>query len=167
MSNFSDRALREQAQLDGNGLDRDLFTKVLSHANHYYRLRRREILRDLFRSAGDRHILEIGSQCWFQWMEGLRIKPETLICINISARAIQQGKQKARGAGIRPQFFLMDAHNLEFPDNSFDLVFGNAILHHLDLDQALDEIERVLRPAGKMVFCEPLGVNQWGRSFVA
>ena len=53
----------------------------------------------------------------------------------------------------------MDAHRLEFPADSFDLVYGGAILHHLELDTVLSEIRRVLRPGGRMVFVEPLNIN--------
>ena len=38
----------------------------------------------------------------------------------------------------------------------FDYVFGNGILHHLDLDKAYLEIARVLKPGGKAYFMEPL-----------
>jgi len=55
--------------------------------------------------------------------------------------------------------FVMDAHCLEFADNSFDAIIGRAILHHLELDKALSEIYRVLRPGGIAIFLEPLGYN--------
>jgi SAM-dependent methyltransferase len=48
---------------------------------------------------------------------------------------------------------------MSFPDDSFDLVFGSGIIHHLDIDRALGEIARVLRPGGRAVFVEPLGLN--------
>ena len=53
----------------------------------------------------------------------------------------------------------MNAENLEFTDGSFDIVFGSSILHHLDLDLVLPEIQRVLHPHGKAIFIEPLGEN--------
>lgn len=54
----------------------------------------------------------------------------------------------------------MDAHYLSLPDNSFDIVVGNGILHHLeDLNQVMHEIYRVLKPNGIAVFTEPLGMN--------
>jgi ubiquinone/menaquinone biosynthesis C-methylase UbiE len=53
----------------------------------------------------------------------------------------------------------MNAEILEFPDQSFDLVFGSSILHHLNLDKAYAEIERVLRPGGCALFIEPFGHN--------
>lgn len=47
----------------------------------------------------------------------------------------------------------VDAEVLPFADNSFDLVFGHAILHHIpDLDQAFREFHRVLKPGGKIFF---------------
>jgi SAM-dependent methyltransferase len=57
----------------------------------------------------------------------------------------------------------MDAHHLEFQDECFDLVFGCAILHHLDFVKALDEIRRVLKPGGRILFVEPMGVNPMGK----
>jgi ubiquinone/menaquinone biosynthesis C-methylase UbiE len=54
---------------------------------------------------------------------------------------------------------VMDAHKLEFPDNSFDLVVGRGVLHHLDLERALAEIQRVLVPGGHACFIEPLANN--------
>jgi ubiquinone/menaquinone biosynthesis C-methylase UbiE len=54
-----------------------------------------------------------------------------------------------------------DAEALPFDDESFDLVFGHAVLHHLpDLRQAFGEFARVLRPGGTLVFAgEPSRVG--------
>jgi SAM-dependent methyltransferase len=47
-----------------------------------------------------------------------------------------------------------EASSLPFPDSSFDLVFGHAVLHHLpDLAGAFREFRRVLRPGGVVAFC--------------
>jgi ubiquinone/menaquinone biosynthesis C-methylase UbiE len=53
----------------------------------------------------------------------------------------------------------MNAEELAFPDNTFDVVFGIGILHHLDIDRACETIARVLKPTGVAVFLEPLGHN--------
>jgi SAM-dependent methyltransferase len=82
-----------------------------------------------------------------------------LECINISETELQKGIDAAKTSRVKPRFTLMDANDLRFPDESFDLVFGKAILHHLDLARALSEIRRVLKPQGRFVFTEPLGVN--------
>jgi ubiquinone/menaquinone biosynthesis C-methylase UbiE len=46
-----------------------------------------------------------------------------------------------------------EAEELPFADESFDLVFGHAVLHHIpDLDRAFAEFKRVLRPGGMIAF---------------
>jgi ubiquinone/menaquinone biosynthesis C-methylase UbiE len=57
------------------------------------------------------------------------------------------------GVGDRVQTVCTEAERLPFPDDSFDLVFGHAVLHHLpDLDAAFREFRRVLRPGGVVAF---------------
>ena len=48
------------------------------------------------------------------------------------------------------------AHEIPLPDASVDVVFGNAILHHVDLAVAAREIHRVLKPGGRAIFKEPM-----------
>jgi ubiquinone/menaquinone biosynthesis C-methylase UbiE len=48
---------------------------------------------------------------------------------------------------------VTEAETLPFEDESFDLVLGHAVLHHIpDLDRAFAEFKRVLRPGGLIVF---------------
>jgi ubiquinone/menaquinone biosynthesis C-methylase UbiE len=51
-----------------------------------------------------------------------------------------------------------DATHLTYPDGSFDLVMAHYMLHHLgglpDISQGLREIERVLRPGGRLLYAE-------------
>lgn len=81
--------------------------------------------------------------------------------IDISPVAIEQSEQLAAEAGVadRCSFQVMDAEHLTFPDASFDLVCGMAILHHLDLASSYSQLARVLRPGGRALFLEPLGHN--------
>jgi SAM-dependent methyltransferase len=52
-----------------------------------------------------------------------------------------------------------NAEALPYPEASFDVVYGSSVLHHLDLDAALREAHRVLRPGGRIVFAEPNAIN--------
>jgi ubiquinone/menaquinone biosynthesis C-methylase UbiE len=80
--------------------------------------------------------------------------------IDISDVAIQQSQERARREGFADvRYFVMDAEELTFPDNSFDMICGTAILHHLDYKKALAEIARTLDPDGAAIFVECLGHN--------
>ncbi|HUQ30351.1 MAG TPA: class I SAM-dependent methyltransferase [Candidatus Paceibacterota bacterium] len=59
----------------------------------------------------------------------------------------------------RVQFVEGNAMQLPFPDGAFDVVYGSSVLHHLDFDQSLAELFRVLKPGGRMVFGEPNMLN--------
>jgi len=48
---------------------------------------------------------------------------------------------------------------LPYEDESFDMAFGRAVLHHLDVKQSTAELARVLKPGGKACFVEPMGMN--------
>lgn len=56
-------------------------------------------------------------------------------------------------------FLRDDAMNMQFRNESFDVVFGSSILHHLNLKKSAEEIYRVLKPGGRMVFAEPNMLN--------
>jgi SAM-dependent methyltransferase len=79
--------------------------------------------------------------------------------IDISDVAISQSQEKAEEMGLNIDFQVMDAENLNFGDDTFDLICGSGILHHLDLKRSYSEIRRCLKPGGKAIFFEPLGHN--------
>jgi SAM-dependent methyltransferase len=80
--------------------------------------------------------------------------------IDISPVAVEQASARARAGGYESLAFrVMDAENLDFPSDSFDLICGTGILHHLDIGGAYSELSRVLGPGGSAIFLEPLGHN--------
>ncbi len=49
-----------------------------------------------------------------------------------------------------------NAEQLPFADHSFRIIYGKAILHHLDLDSSARETKRLLRSDGRATFAEPM-----------
>jgi len=86
---------------------------------------------------------------------------ELVTGIDISPIAIEKAKGVAveRGVEQNTSFEVMNAESLEFAPNSYDLICGSGILHHLDLNLAMDSIVKVLQVDGKAIFLEPLGHN--------
>ena len=77
-----------------------------------------------------------------------------LTCTDISQGMLDALSGTAGRLGTPVETVCTDAERLPFEDNSFDLVFGHAILHHIpDLDQAFSEFRRVLKPGGLVAFC--------------
>jgi ubiquinone/menaquinone biosynthesis C-methylase UbiE len=84
-------------------------------------------------------------------------------CLDISPGMLATLERNAAnlGLGERVSTVATDAEHLPFDDESFDLVLGHAVLHHLpDLEQAFREFHRVLRPGGLVFFAgEPSRVG--------
>jgi SAM-dependent methyltransferase len=78
--------------------------------------------------------------------------------IDISEDLLRLGQRRLSISGLADgaTFVAGSAHDMPFPDNSIDVVFGIAILHHLDLDLVSKEVRRVLKPGGRAIFQEPV-----------
>lgn len=78
--------------------------------------------------------------------------------IDISEDLLRLAKRRLAVSGREggASFIAGSAHDMPFPDSSIDVVFGIAILHHLDLDRVSREVRRVLRPGGRAIFQEPV-----------
>jgi ubiquinone/menaquinone biosynthesis C-methylase UbiE len=77
-----------------------------------------------------------------------------LTATDISPGMLEQLASTAAGLGLDDVTTVVtEAETLPFDDESFDLVLGHAVLHHIpDLDRAFAEFKRVLRPGGRVVF---------------
>ncbi|OWK45139.1 class I SAM-dependent methyltransferase [Fimbriiglobus ruber] len=78
---------------------------------------------------------------------------------DLSPGYVREAEARAAANSVAGTFVVADGERLPFPDASFDAVWGNAVLHHLDLAVAGAELARVLKPGGVAVFCEPWGGN--------
>ncbi|MEG3862773.1 class I SAM-dependent methyltransferase [Microcoleus sp. herbarium12] len=81
-----------------------------------------------------------------------QLRPEwKLTCIDLSANMLKVGEQNVEKAGVRSQINLelIDAKAMPYPENSFDMVISNSIIHHLpDPVPFFQEVKRVLKPNG-------------------
>lgn len=103
-----------------------------------------------------REVLNLGC---FEGEETVKFRSygaKRIVGIDISEKAIEIAI--ARHSQVA-EFHVMDGHRMAFGDETFDMVTGRAILHHLEFQTAVREIHRVLRPGGYAIFVEPLGDN--------
>ncbi len=98
--------------------------------------------------------LEIGSGTGYFSLNLLQLGViERLTATDISPGMLARLERTANGLGLEATTVATEAEELPFDDESFDLVFGHAVLHHIpDLDRAFAEFRRVLRPGGVIAF---------------
>lgn len=72
--------------------------------------------------------------------------------IDLTPSMLGRLRERARRLGVEVGVHVMDGHALEFPDASFDVAVLHLILAVIpDPSQCLKEVERVLRPGGRVV----------------
>ena len=164
--NIDQRVKREAVEYPQVIENRQTFCKIVSFANAYSDV---DVvaskIKEYLSRPNNKIFLEIGSTTWFKWLENNNLFPSKIHAINITEKELEKGKRLAVNANNKPIFHIMDAHKLSFDDEIFDVVFGEGILHHLDLPVALNEIKRVLKPDGISVFLEPLNINPFSKIF--
>ncbi|MFM9135986.1 MAG: class I SAM-dependent methyltransferase [bacterium] len=100
-------------------------------------------------------VLEIGAGTGFFVLNLMQAGlAKSAVVTDISPGMVEVAVRNGTGLGLDVTGQVADAETLPFEDGEFDLVIGHAVLHHIpDVELALREVLRVLRPGGRFVFC--------------
>lgn len=83
--------------------------------------------------------------------------------LDVSSGAVQIARRRAEMNGVadRTSFICAPVETADFAPDSFDIVWGDAILHHVleDLDLVLRHLVRWCKRSGLLLFSEPLNLS--------
>jgi 2-polyprenyl-3-methyl-5-hydroxy-6-metoxy-1,4-benzoquinol methylase len=87
--------------------------------------------------------------------------------VDISPGSIELCKQRAQLDGVESQtrFLCSPMETVSLPEESFDIIWGDGILHHLipELDTVMHQLMRWAKPGALFVFSEPVSLTPWLR----
>jgi len=99
-----------------------------------------------------RHLLEIGCGMGFDSLEFLK-RGVRVTATDLTTAAIELTRAHFSSAGVKAEDVRSEnVLGLSFPDNTFDAVWANGVLHHTgDTAGAIREVRRVLKPGGRAI----------------
>ena len=128
-----------------------------------------------------------GNYCWFYYVKHYsymaKLKPSEILdvacgsgflsvllarfghkvhAVDISGKSIEYAQElvKVNNQANNITLERMDVCNLTFNDNTFDVVTGENVVHHIiKYNGALENLYRVLKPGGVAIFWEPFKFN--------
>lgn len=82
-----------------------------------------------------------------------------VVGIDVSAGMLRAAQSLAAHHGVTIETRRVEEDRIPAEDGEFDFVYGNGVLHHVDLGVARRELARILKPDGAGCFIEPLAYN--------
>jgi ubiquinone/menaquinone biosynthesis C-methylase UbiE len=110
------------------------------------------------------HALELGCGTGFFLLNLMQAGVATRGSVtDLSPGMVQAALRNAEHLGLVADGRVADAERIPYDDATFDVVVGHAVLHHIpDVELALREVLRVLKPGGRFVFAgEPTKIGDW------
>jgi 2-polyprenyl-3-methyl-5-hydroxy-6-metoxy-1,4-benzoquinol methylase len=112
---------------------------------------------DTLRPLAGKRILEVGAgggtlAVW------LALQGADVTGIDVSAGILEVAAKRAALSGVseRTRFVHRPIEHFDDPDDSFDAIIGNNVVHHFERDLAMSNLARLLRRNGRAAFCEPV-----------
>jgi SAM-dependent methyltransferase len=112
-----------------------------------------------FHLMGDlkgKEVLDVGSGGgWISRL--LALKGASMTAFDISIEGCISTRRKLGEVGARcDSLAVMDTHHMAFKNSSFDAIFTNGTLYHLNIGKVAPKLYRILKSGGRLVYCEPL-----------
>jgi len=101
-------------------------------------------------------VLELGCGTGY-FTRALARSGADIVAIDVSPDLLEIARANCSAPNVR--YEIQNAYEMSYPDAVFDSVVGSSVLHHIEIEAALREIYRVLKPGGTICFTEPNMLN--------
>tara|TARA_B100002051_G_C16721213_1_gene632566 strand:+ start:695 stop:1429 length:735 start_codon:yes stop_codon:yes gene_type:complete len=147
--NIREKEFHNKLHLSGKPRPENKFYKALYHLYE-------DFLISIKNKTPNKNTLEFGCGNGVHTEKILNFNPLKITAIDISEEAIRVAKDKGSN---KINYIVENCEDTKLDSNSFDIIYGVGILHHLNLKKTVKEIERLLKKNGSLIFIEPLGTN--------
>ncbi len=80
-----------------------------------------------------------------------------VVAIDVSPELLEIARANCSAPNV--QYQIQNAYALNYPEGAFDSIVGSSVLHHLEVEAAIRDMYRVLKPGGTIYFTEPNMLN--------
>ena len=110
-------------------------------------------------NANNSEILDYGCGVGPTIEKVVNFNPHKITGIDISDISISKAKAKFKNFDRKVELLVDNCEKTNFNSDTFDIVYGLGIIHHLQTSRCINEISRILKHNGVLLFIEPLGTN--------
>ena len=150
--NIREKKFHNELQSQTKERFENIFFKAIHNLNE-------DFFKYLEKNVKNSDVLDYGCGVGSSIEKVIKYNPKKIFGIDISEVSINKAKERAKRISANISYQVDNCEKTKFQDNTFDIVYGTGILHHLQFNKCLDEIFRILKSNGTLVFIEPLGTN--------
>lgn len=165
---MSSLSKRDQAEIDRSAAEaRKVFLKPLDRARIDRYLNPAAdtpyALEYAFRLLGDvrgKTVLDLGCGTGENTIPLIE-RGAVVIGMDISPDLVAIAQRRLREANLEASISVGSAYETGLPDESVDVIFCMALIHHLDIQRVRHEMWRILRKNGVIILEEPIRFSKW------
>ena len=150
--NIREKDFHNRLQSHSKGRFENIFYKAIYNSDE-------DFFNFLKLNSIDLNILDYGCGVGHSLKKVAEFSPKKVTGIDISEISIEKAKEIIHDLNSNVELLVDNCEKTKFKNDTFDIVYGTGILHHLNISLCLEEIGRILKPGGKFIFIEPLGTN--------